>query len=108
MLHGYITRCRRLFFGFGYDFQCKVCDDFKTTEEYLITSICYREYPCDHYTAVINVTLMNTGCPRPVVRDTALQLLQILDKRFFGVIGPLAEGDLGEYHSHLSLIYLFL
>lgn len=56
----------------------------------------FREYPCDHYTAVINVTLMNTGCPRPIVRDTALQLLQILDKRFFGVVGPLAEGDLGE------------
>lgn len=43
-----------------------------------------REYPCDHYTAVINVTLMNTGCPRSSVRDTALQLLQVLDKRFFG------------------------
>ncbi|XP_017780111.1 PREDICTED: protein furry isoform X2 [Nicrophorus vespilloides] len=55
-----------------------------------------KEYPCDHYTAVINVTLMNTGCPRPVVRDTALQLLQILDKRFFGTVGPLAEGDLAE------------
>ncbi|XP_025416970.1 protein furry isoform X3 [Sipha flava] len=43
-----------------------------------------REYPCDHYTAIINVTLMNTGCPRSSVRDTALQLLQVLDKRFFG------------------------
>ncbi|XP_050540856.1 protein furry isoform X2 [Daktulosphaira vitifoliae] len=43
-----------------------------------------REYPCDHYTAIINVTLMNTGCPRSFVRDTALQLLQVLDKRFFG------------------------
>lgn len=55
-----------------------------------------REYPCDHYTAIINVTLMNTGCPRQIVRDTALQLLQLLDKRFFGNVGPLAEGDLGE------------
>jgi len=27
---------------------------------------------------------MNTGCPRSSVRDTALQLLQVLDKRFFG------------------------
>ncbi|XP_050432999.1 protein furry isoform X2 [Adelges cooleyi] len=43
-----------------------------------------REYPCDHYTAIINVTLMNTGCPRSWARDTALQLLQVLDKRFFG------------------------
>lgn len=58
--------------------------------------VCFREYPCDHYTAVINVTLMSTGCPRPVVRDTALQLLQLLDKRFFGAVGPLAEIDLGE------------
>lgn len=39
---------------------------------------------------------MNTGCPRPVVRDTALQLLQLLDKRFFGAVGLLAEGDLGK------------
>ncbi|KAF5278115.1 hypothetical protein FQR65_LT03631 [Abscondita terminalis] len=62
----------------------------------LATIFSAREYPCDHYTAVINVTLMNTGCPRPVVRDTALQLLQLLDKRFFGSVGPLAEGDLAE------------
>ncbi|KAL3276200.1 hypothetical protein HHI36_020918 [Cryptolaemus montrouzieri] len=55
-----------------------------------------REYPCDHYTAVINVTLMNTGCPRSTVRDTALQLLQILDKRFFGTVSPLTENDLAE------------
>jgi len=47
-------------------------------------NILFREYPCDHYTAIINVTLMNTGCPRSSVRDTALQLLQVLDKRFFG------------------------
>ncbi|XP_063231705.1 protein furry [Bacillus rossius redtenbacheri] len=53
-----------------------------------------REYPCDHYTAVINVTLMSTGCPRTVVHETALQLLQVLDKRFFGSVGPLpAEGE---------------
>ncbi|KAK6628762.1 hypothetical protein RUM43_002578 [Polyplax serrata] len=53
-----------------------------------------REYPCDHYTAIINVTLMNTGCPRTQVHETALQLLQVLDKRFFGNVGPLTtEGD---------------
>lgn len=62
----------------------------------LATIFSAREYPCDHYTAVINVTLMNTGCPRPHVRDTALQLLQLLDKRFFGTVRPLAEGDLAE------------
>lgn len=43
-----------------------------------------REYPCDHYTSVITVTLLMTGCPRVEVHATALQLLQILDKRFFG------------------------
>ena len=48
-----------------------------------------REYPCDHYTAIINVTLMNTGCPRTNIHETALQLLQILDKRFFGSVSPL-------------------
>lgn len=58
--------------------------------------IYFREYPCDHYTAIINVTLMNTGCSRQGIRDTALQLLQLLDKRFFGCVGPLPENDLGE------------
>ncbi|CAB3359556.1 Hypothetical predicted protein [Cloeon dipterum] len=49
-----------------------------------------REYPCDSYVAVINVTLMATGCPRPEVHEAALQLLQVLDKRFFGAVLPLA------------------
>ncbi|XP_055686760.1 protein furry isoform X4 [Lutzomyia longipalpis] len=48
-----------------------------------------REYPCDHYTSVINVTLLMTGCPRIAVHSTAIQLLQVLDKRFFGTVGPL-------------------
>ncbi|XP_030386037.1 protein furry isoform X4 [Scaptodrosophila lebanonensis] len=49
-----------------------------------------KEYPCDHYTSVITVTLLMTGCPRVEVHATALQLLQILDKRFFGsVVGTL-------------------
>ena len=50
----------------------------------LATIFSIREYPCDHYTAIINVALMNTGCPRSEIQDTAFQLLQILDKRFFG------------------------
>uniref|UniRef100_T1J0K0 DAD domain-containing protein n=1 Tax=Strigamia maritima TaxID=126957 RepID=T1J0K0_STRMM len=50
----------------------------------LATIFSAREYPCDHYTAIINVTLMNTGCPRANIHETALQLLQVLDKRFFG------------------------
>ncbi|KAL5290083.1 FRY family protein [Megaselia abdita] len=48
-----------------------------------------REYPCDHYTSVINVTLLMTGCPRINIHTTALQLLQVLDKRFFGSINHL-------------------
>ncbi|XP_067645046.1 protein furry isoform X3 [Eurosta solidaginis] len=48
-----------------------------------------REYPCDHYTSVITVTLLMTGCPRVEVHSTALQLLQILDKRFFGSVASL-------------------
>lgn len=37
-----------------------------------------------------------TGYPRVDVHSTALQLLQILDKRFFGNVGPLeSEGDKG-------------
>ncbi|XP_043493885.1 protein furry isoform X2 [Polistes fuscatus] len=55
----------------------------------LATIFSAREYPCDHYTSIINVTLMNTGCPRAPVHDEALQLLQLLDQRFFGNVGPL-------------------
>ncbi|XP_058065820.1 protein furry [Anopheles bellator] len=70
-----------------------------------------REYPCDHYTSVINVTLLMTGCPRVEVHSTALQLLQILDKRFFGNIGPLQtendreSGKIGTLDAVLSGAY---
>lgn len=59
----------------------------------LVCVIVYREYPCDHYTAIINVTLMCTGCPRAPVHESALQLLQLLDKRFFGTVDPLPADD---------------
>ncbi|KAJ0183584.1 hypothetical protein K1T71_000007 [Dendrolimus kikuchii] len=59
----------------------------------LATVFSAREYPCDHYTAIINVTLMCTGCPRSPVHESALQLLQLLDKRFFGAVGPLPADD---------------
>lgn len=61
----------------------------------------FREYPCDSYVAVINVTLMATGCPRPEVHEAALQLLQVLDKRFFGAVLPLATD--GEYPPNIYL-----
>ncbi|XP_045531819.1 protein furry isoform X2 [Pieris brassicae] len=59
----------------------------------LATIFSAREYPCDHYSAIINVTLMCTGCPRAPVHESALQLLQLLDKRFFGTVGPLPVED---------------
>lgn len=37
---------------------------------------------------------MNTGCPRAPVHDAALQLLQLLDQRFFGNVGPLPATEL--------------
>jgi hypothetical protein len=46
---------------------------------------------------VISVTLAFTGCPRVDIQATALQLLQILDKRFFGTVGLLqSEKEKGE------------
>ncbi|XP_024869620.1 protein furry-like [Temnothorax curvispinosus] len=65
----------------------------------LATIFSAREYPCDHYTSVINVTLMNTGCPRAPVHDAALQLLQLLDQRFFGNVGPLPATELEAGHN---------
>ena len=73
----------------------------------LATIFSTKEYPCDHYTAIINVTLMNTGCPRTNIHETALQLLQILDKRFFGSVSPLAsdsEQGLDSEHSTLDVL----
>lgn len=58
-----------------------------------------REYPCDHYTSVINVTLLMTGCPRIDVHTVAVQLLQVLDKRFFGNVGLLqSEREKGKFN----------
>ena len=62
----------------------------------LATIFSAREYPCDHYTAIMNVTLLNTGCPRANIHETALQLLQILDKRFFGNVAPFMD-DLEDF-----------
>jgi hypothetical protein len=62
----------------------------------LATIFSTREYPCDHYTAIINVTLMNCGSPRIAIHETALQLLQILDNRFFGTVLPLVGNECDE------------
>ena len=47
-----------------------------------IDCVLIREYPCDHV-AMLNVTLLYTGCPRTNTHEVALQLLQLLYKRFF-------------------------
>ena len=70
----------------------------------LATIFSAREYPCDHYTAIINVTLMNTGCPRTRIHETALQLLQILDHRFFGSVSPLGSDDQDNDRSTLNVL----
>ncbi|XP_046735470.1 protein furry [Diprion similis] len=69
----------------------------------LATIFSAREYPCDHYTSIINVTLMNTGCPRAPVHDAALQLLQLLDQRFFGNVGPLPAADVEAGQEELAV-----
>ncbi|XP_029647107.1 protein furry isoform X5 [Octopus sinensis] len=41
-----------------------------------------REYPCDHV-SMLNLAVMHVGCPRIKTHETALELLQLLDTRFF-------------------------
>lgn len=50
---------------------------------------------------------MNTGCPRAPVHDAALQLLQLLDQRFFGNVGPLPATELeaGKLIIHVFMHY---
>ncbi|XP_063986587.1 protein furry isoform X3 [Diachasmimorpha longicaudata] len=71
----------------------------------LATIFSAREYPCDHYTSVINVSLMNTGCPRAPVQDAAIQLLQLLDQRFFGNVRPLPGAELDSGPEELTCTF---
>ncbi|XP_012945432.1 protein furry homolog isoform X2 [Aplysia californica] len=41
-----------------------------------------REYPCDHV-AMLNLSVLNVGSPRISTHETAVQLLHLLDLRFF-------------------------
>ncbi|XP_015783421.1 protein furry [Tetranychus urticae] len=59
----------------------------------IATIFSLRDYPCDHYIAIINVTLMNVGSPRANISEMAFNLLQILDHRFFGSGKKLALND---------------
>ncbi|OQR78358.1 protein furry-like [Tropilaelaps mercedesae] len=49
----------------------------------LVTVFSSRDYPCDHYMSIINVALLNAGSPRAHNQEIALQLLHVLDNRFF-------------------------
>lgn len=49
----------------------------------LATLFCLKEYPCDHYISIINLALTNIGSPRNQIHTIAVQLLQVLDRRFF-------------------------
>ncbi|XP_022655915.1 protein furry-like isoform X2 [Varroa destructor] len=49
----------------------------------LVTVFSSREYPCDHYISIINVALLNAGSSRAHNQEIALQLLHVLDNRFF-------------------------
>jgi hypothetical protein len=43
----------------------------------------FREYPCD-YVSMFNLTLMYAGYPVTEIQALAIELLQILDQRYFG------------------------
>ncbi|CAG0908931.1 unnamed protein product, partial [Cyprideis torosa] len=66
-----------------------------------------KEYPCDHYISIINLTLLNTGHPKAQVQATAFHLLLLLDKRFFCLRSPIlhddVEGDGGSHSEEPSL-----
>ena len=49
----------------------------------IATMFSIREFPCDHYISIINVTLLNVGSPRSHIHQLAMQLLHQLDHRFF-------------------------
>lgn len=68
------------------------CVDCCYSQDYQVADYCFtaiatifslRDYPCDHYIAILNLTLMNTGCPRAHIAETAFHLLEVLDYRFF-------------------------
>lgn len=59
----------------------------------LATVFSVREYPCDHYMSIINVTLLSAGCPRADIAQVALQLLHVLDHRFFRSKSTLSIGE---------------
>lgn len=67
-----------------------------------------KEYPCDHV-AMLNLALLNVGSPRTQTHETAVQLLHLLDTRFFQepiFYTESAADDMN--HSRLPLNDIFL
>ncbi|XP_052278154.1 protein furry-like isoform X3 [Dreissena polymorpha] len=62
-----------------------------------------REYPCDHV-AMLNLALLNVGNPRMPTHETAVQLLHLLDRRFFQERSVL--GDNSDQHQPLNDVFL--
>ncbi|WAQ97896.1 FRYL-like protein [Mya arenaria] len=62
-----------------------------------------REYPCDHV-AMLNLAILNIGNPRMPTHETAVQLLHLLDRRFFQEESVLR--DKTELHKPLNDVYL--
>ncbi|KAL4229825.1 hypothetical protein ACF0H5_010217 [Mactra antiquata] len=62
-----------------------------------------REYPCDHV-AMLNLAILNVGNPRVATHETAVQLLHLLDRRFFQEESVLRDNS--EQHQPLNDVFL--
>ncbi|XP_053400043.1 protein furry-like isoform X2 [Mercenaria mercenaria] len=62
-----------------------------------------REYPCDHV-AMLNLAILNVGNPRMPTHETAVQLLHLLDRRFFQEESVLRDNS--EQHQPLNDVFL--
>ncbi|KAL3879804.1 hypothetical protein ACJMK2_032086 [Sinanodonta woodiana] len=61
-----------------------------------------REYPCDHV-AMLNLAMLNVGSPQIVTHEAALQLLHLLDTRFFQEEPVLVDSVDEPRHHHLPI-----
>jgi hypothetical protein len=69
----------------------------------LLLSYHFREYPCDHV-AMLNLAILNVGNPRMPTHETAVQLLHLLDRRFFQEESVLRDNS--EQHQALNDVFL--
>ena len=70
----------------------------------IATIFSIREYPCDHYISIINVTLLNVGCPRSNIHQLALELLHQLDHRFFDTCSKSVFNNQDKYSQTTSYV----